>query len=86
MSATGGAPTSMTANYVIYAASGIGDETGEQITSGTITGLTTTQNQEVQRTLNVTNPQWVRVYVYNANNSAVNTQAWAQVVNAPLPD
>lgn len=86
MNAVGGAPTSMTANYVIYAASEAGDETGEQIANGTITGLTTTQNQEVQRTLNVTNPQWVRVYVYNANNSSVNTQAWAQVVNAPLPD
>ena len=86
MSAIGSAPTSMTANYVVYAASESGDETGEQIASGTITGLTTTQNQEVQRTLNVTIPQWVRVYVYNANNSAVNTQAWAQVVNAPLPD
>lgn len=86
MSATGSAPTSMTANYVIYAASESGDETGEQIASGTITGLTTTQNQEVQRTLNVKIPQWVRVYVYNANNSAVNTQAWAQVANEPLPD
>ncbi len=86
MSATGSAPTSMTASYVIYAASEAGDETGEQIASGTITGLTTTQNQEVQRTLITTNPQWIRVYVYNANNSAVNTQAWAQVVNAPLPD
>lgn len=86
MSATGSAPTSMTANYVVYAASESGDETGEQIASGTITGLTTAQNQEVQRTLNVTIPQWIRVYVYNANNSAVNTQAWAQVANAPLPD
>ena len=85
MSATGGAPTSMTANYVIYGASGSGDETGEQIASGTITGLTTTQNQEVQRTLITTNPQWIRVYVYNANNSAVNTQAWAQVASEPQP-
>ena len=86
MSATGGAPTSMTANYVIYAASGVGDESGAQLASGTITNLTTTQSQEVQRTLNVTNPQWVRVYVYNSINSSVNTQAWAQVVNEPLPD
>ena len=86
MSATGSAPTSMTASYVIYAASEAGDETGEQIASGTITGLTTTQNQEVQRTLITANPGWIRVYVYNANNSAINTQAWAQVANAPLPD
>lgn len=86
MSATGSAPTSMTAAYVIYAASGSGDETGEQLATGTITGLTTTQNQEVQRTLITTNPQWVRVYVYNSNNNTVNTQAWAQVQETPLPE
>ena len=80
MSAQGGAPTSMTAAYEIYEASSSGDMTGSQISgmSGTVQ-LSTSQNQNIQKSRRMTSPLWVRVYVYNQNNSSVYTNRWAQV-------
>ena len=77
-----GTPTSMSSvSYVIYSASSVGDTTGTQIASGTITNqLTTTNPVNVQRTLSgITATNWIRIYVYNTNNSSINGEAYVGV-------
>lgn len=86
MAATGAAPSSMTATYVVYTASGPDDTTGTQIASGTVYGLTTTTDQSVSRTVQSTNPGWIRIHAENQNNSQVYADTWVEVNDNPLPD
>lgn len=79
MSATGGAPTSMTASCQVFTASSSDDTTGTQIGQTQNVQLTTSQNQNVQVTRRMTKPEWVRIYVYNQNNQSVYAQRWARV-------
>lgn len=84
MSAQGGAGTSMSAAYQIFAASDSGDTTGEEIASGSGGSLTTTQNATVHRDIITTVPTWVRIYAYNSNAPEVYTNAWVMVSAVPV--
>lgn len=79
MAATGGAPTSMTASCQVFTASESGDTTGTQISTTKNIQLTTAQRQSVDFTDHISNPGWVRIYVYNQQNPSVNAEAWARV-------
>ena len=83
--AMAGTPTSMTANYVIYSATGVDDTTGTQLATGSAS-ISTSSPEAVSRSLNVTIPTWVRIYAYNANNNAVNATAYVEVSQVPTPD
>ena len=80
--AMGGTPTSMSSvTYVVYAASSVGDTSGSQLLTGEIQNqLTTTNPVHVERsTGTITSTPWVRIYVYNTNNSSVNGEAYIGV-------
>ena len=77
-----GNPSSMSSvTYVIYSASSVGDTSGTQLATGTITNqLSTTNPVHVERTLaGVTYSDWIRIYVYNTNESSVNGEAYVGV-------
>lgn len=79
MAASGTAPTSMIASCQVFTASESYDRTGTQIGQTKNVSLDTSHSQNVTFQRQMSNPGWVRIYVYNQQNPSVNAEAWTRV-------